>query len=75
MCIQCARTNFRKVSFARPRTGTSTKSSNLQSANADLVTLHIYSPPLLVMGQYSLIDPTVHEFKDEVYAFTEGAGI
>jgi cysteine dioxygenase len=49
--------------------------SNLQSGNADLVTLHIYSPPLLVMGQYSLTDPTVHEFKDEVHAFTEGAGI
>ena len=24
--------------------------SNLQPGNADLVTLHIYSPPLLVMG-------------------------
>ena len=49
--------------------------SNLQPGNADLVTLHIYSPPLLVMGQYSLTDPEVREFKDEVYAFTEGAGI
>ena len=49
--------------------------SNLQPGNADLVTLHIYSPPLLVMGQYSLTDPAVREFKDEVYAFTEGAGI
>lgn len=49
--------------------------SNLQPGNADLVTLHIYSPPLLVMGQYSLTDPMVREFKDEVYAFTEGAGI
>jgi cysteine dioxygenase len=49
--------------------------SNLQRGNADLVTLHIYSPPLLVMGQYSLTDPTVREFRDEVYAFTEGAGI
>ena len=49
--------------------------SNLQPGNADLVTLHLYSPPLLVMGQYSLTDPAVREFKDEVYAFTEGAGI
>jgi len=30
--------------------------SNLQSGNADLVTLHIYSPPLLWMGTYSLTD-------------------
>jgi len=49
--------------------------SNLQPDNVDLITLHIYSPPLLVMGQYSLLDPAVREFKDEVYAFTEGAGI
>jgi len=44
-------------------------------AEGDLVTLHIYSPPLLVMGQYSLTDPGRSEFKDEVYAFAEGAGI
>jgi hypothetical protein len=49
--------------------------SNLQPDNVDLITLHIYSPPLLVMGQYSLLDPAVREFKDEVYVFTEGAGI
>jgi cysteine dioxygenase len=49
--------------------------SNLQPANRDLITLHIYSPPLLVMGQYSLTDQTVREFKDEVHAFAEGAGI
>ena len=49
--------------------------TNLQPDNVDLVTLHIYSPPLLVMGQYSLLDRAVREFKDEVYAFTEGAGI
>src|ERR1700733_7426595 len=28
--------------------------SNLQCGHADLITLHLYSPPLLVMGQYSL---------------------
>ena len=49
--------------------------SNLQPHNRDLITLHIYSPPLLVMGQYSLTDQTVREFKDEVHAFAEGAGI
>jgi cysteine dioxygenase len=49
--------------------------SNLQAANRDLITLHIYSPPLLVMGQYSLTETRVMEFKDEVHAFAEGAGI
>jgi hypothetical protein len=49
--------------------------SNLQAQSVDLVTLHIYSPPLLVMGQYSLTDSMVREFKDEVFAFAEGAGI
>jgi len=49
--------------------------SNLQPNLADLVTLHIYSPPLLVMGQYSLTEPLVREFRDEVHAYTEGAGI
>ncbi len=30
--------------------------SNLQAGMADLVTLHIYSPPLLLMGTYSLME-------------------
>jgi DMSO/TMAO reductase YedYZ molybdopterin-dependent catalytic subunit len=30
--------------------------SNLQAGDADLVTLHVYSPPLLRMGTYSLTD-------------------
>jgi len=30
--------------------------SNLQAGNADLVTLHVYSPPLMMMGTYSLTD-------------------
>ena len=30
--------------------------SNLQLGDADLVTLHVYSPPLLWMGTYSLTD-------------------
>ena len=49
--------------------------SNLQAGNADLMTLHLYSPPLLVMGQYSLTDPIVREFNDEIFVFAEGAGI
>lgn len=30
--------------------------SNLMAGDQDLVTLHLYSPPLLVMGTYSLFD-------------------
>ena len=30
--------------------------SNLQAADADLVTLHVYAPPLTRMGTYSLYD-------------------
>src|SRR5262249_57021176 len=32
--------------------------SNLQAGSADLVTLHVYTPPLLRMGTYSLTDRT-----------------
>jgi DMSO/TMAO reductase YedYZ molybdopterin-dependent catalytic subunit len=32
--------------------------SNLQAGEADLVTLHVYSPPLLRMGTYSILDTT-----------------
>jgi cysteine dioxygenase len=32
--------------------------SNLQPGDADLVTLHVYTPPLLHMGTYSLTDLT-----------------
>jgi cysteine dioxygenase len=48
--------------------------SNLQAGNADLITLHIYSPPLLVMGTYSLHDRERGE--EPMYlAFTDAAGI
>jgi cysteine dioxygenase len=49
--------------------------SNDQPAGSDLITLHIYSPPLLIMGQYSLNDSIPREFNDEVHTLTEGAGI
>ena len=49
--------------------------SNLQSNGADLVTLHLYSPPLLTMGQYSLTDSTMREFRDDIHVLIEGAGI
>ncbi len=48
--------------------------SNLQAADADLVTLHIYSPPLVVMGTYSL---TEHGRGEEpmLVEFCDAAGI
>jgi DMSO/TMAO reductase YedYZ molybdopterin-dependent catalytic subunit len=30
--------------------------SNLQAGNAELITLHVYTPPLLRMGTYSILD-------------------
>ncbi|MCK6482734.1 MAG: cysteine dioxygenase family protein [Phycisphaerae bacterium] len=49
--------------------------SNLQPPGHDLVTLHVYSPPLLSMGVYSLTDTAVREFFDPVVALQDGAGI
>jgi cysteine dioxygenase len=48
--------------------------SNLQSG-LDLVTLHMYSPPLLVMGTYSLTESVVAEFHDPIFEFVSGGGI
>ncbi len=49
--------------------------SNLQPAGQDLITLHIYSPPLLTMGTYSLTDDHVGEYVPAFHEFTHGAGI
>jgi cysteine dioxygenase len=49
--------------------------SNLQPAGCDLMTLHVYSPPLLRMGMYSLTDTAVREFLDPVRGFVNGDGI
>ena len=49
--------------------------SNLQPDGQDLITLHVYSPPLLIMGVYSLTDTKVGVFDDPVMALSEGAGI
>jgi cysteine dioxygenase len=44
--------------------------SNLQAGQADLVTLHVYSPPLVFMGTYDLtsanrgLEPMALEFSD-----------
>src|SRR5690606_7526689 len=49
--------------------------SNLQSDDEDLLTLHIYSPPLLSMNMYSLVDSQVQRFDDPVHELLHGAGI
>jgi cysteine dioxygenase len=50
--------------------------SNLQAGDADLITLHVYSPPLLVMNSYSLVDAKVTRFLDPINErFSSGAGI
>jgi cysteine dioxygenase len=50
--------------------------SNLQAGGADLVTLHVYSPPLLRMDMFSLDTPTVREWDDPVNdPFVLGGGI
>ncbi len=49
--------------------------SNLQPPGQDLITLHLYSPPLLKMNRFSLTDSQVESFVDPVEYFVEGAGI
>ncbi len=49
--------------------------SNLQAAGNDLVTLHIYSPPLLRMGSFSLTDPHIAEFRPVIMEHVDGSGI
>lgn len=50
--------------------------SNLQGGGADLITLHIYSPPLLRMEMFSLDNPAVSEWDDPVNdPFIAGGGI
>lgn len=50
--------------------------SNLQAGGADLVTLHVYSPPLLRMDMFGLDTPTVREWDDPVNdPFVLGGGI
>ena len=49
--------------------------SNLMPGADNLLTLHVYSPPLLVMGRYSLTESKVIEYRDPVYEFSMGEGI
>ena len=49
--------------------------SNLQSDNKRLVTMHVYSPPLMTMNVYSLTTGEVKKFFDPVHELMFGAGI
>jgi cysteine dioxygenase len=50
--------------------------SNLQAGGADLVTLHVYSPPLMRMEMFALDNPAVREWDDPVNdPFAFGGGI
>lgn len=50
--------------------------SNLQAGSADLVTLHVYAPPLMRMEMFSLDTSTVREWDDPVNdVFILGGGI
>ncbi len=50
--------------------------SNLQAGGADLVTLHVYSPPLLRMDMFSLESPSINEWDDPINdPFPLGGGI
>ena len=48
--------------------------SNLQAGNADLVTLHVYSPPLVYMGTYDLFS-TARGQEPMMMMFSDAAGI
>jgi len=49
--------------------------SNLQGAGKDLVTLHIYSPPLLKMKTYSITDARVEDYTPVIFEHVHGSGI
>ncbi len=48
--------------------------SNLQAGTADLVTLHVYAPPLRYMNTYSLFDRT-RGLEPMLVEFSDAAGI
>ena len=48
--------------------------SNLQSAGQDLVTLHIYSPPLIAMDKFSLTGGAVERYVP-MMGYADGGGI
>ena len=48
--------------------------SNLQAGNGDLVTMHVYTPPLMWMGTYTLYDTTRGQ-EPMLLEFCDAAGI
>jgi len=49
--------------------------SNLQATGQDLVTLHVYSPPLMRMATFSLTERGIGEFRPMVLQHAAGSGI
>ncbi|MEK6676192.1 MAG: cysteine dioxygenase family protein [Planctomycetota bacterium] len=49
--------------------------SNLQARGEDLITLHIYSPPLVRMDSYSLTETAIQEYRPITHEFSMGDGI
>ena len=49
--------------------------SNLQPAGQDLITLHIYTPPLLSMDSFSLTSPRVTVYRPTFHEHLHGSGI
>ena len=49
--------------------------SNLQAEGQNLITLHIYAPPLLRMATYSIVDRHIGEFRPVASEQCEGSGI
>lgn len=49
--------------------------SNLQKEGNDLITLHVYSPPLLSMKSYSITDRCIGDYRPRVFEHDSGSGI
>lgn len=49
--------------------------SNLEPGGKDLLTLHVYTPALDMMGVYSLTDTQIRRERDPVFEFSLGSGI
>jgi cysteine dioxygenase len=46
--------------------------SNLQAANSQAISIHIYAPPLVRMNVYSLEDPSVRNVLPQYFSFGSG---
>ena len=49
--------------------------SNLQPAGQDLITLHVYSPPLRSMEMFSITGGPVEIYRPRIFEFSHGGGI